>query len=234
MNNKKNDRALFDAVSGIDPELIQEAAEPRVRPVPRRALRLAAIAAMVAILFLAAALLPIDSEKGSPYFNIYVYANETDRVELQEGDVLPVANGSFESANNNGLGIDNPYFSSTIFPARDPNSFFMFCVIPNESILSVAEDRYAVFCNGEQVDFDVIEWAKDPTAQYVHVARLRFPDPEAFNGYLVDGVVTEASVIEVVLFTEDGDVLQKNTVWISPVDNGFIIKLLNVYIADIA
>lgn len=42
MNKENKDRMLFDAVSGIDPELIQEAAEPRVRQFPRYLWRAAA------------------------------------------------------------------------------------------------------------------------------------------------------------------------------------------------
>lgn len=49
----KNHRALFDAVSGIDDDLIAEAAAPKVLPFPKRILRVAAIAAVIAILMTA-------------------------------------------------------------------------------------------------------------------------------------------------------------------------------------
>lgn len=54
MKNRKNERALFDAVTGIDADLIDEAAAPIARTFPQRLLRVAAIAAVFAVLLTAA------------------------------------------------------------------------------------------------------------------------------------------------------------------------------------
>lgn len=83
MNSQEFDRAL----ENISDPLIQEAAQVyeksgRRRRRNKRVLRLTAIAAAVAILFLIASLLPIGGNRVSPYFAMYVYANEADLVEL--------------------------------------------------------------------------------------------------------------------------------------------------------
>ena len=53
MNNPERQKDIFDAITGIDDDLIQEAAAPRTRPFPRRLVRIAAIAAVLAILMTA-------------------------------------------------------------------------------------------------------------------------------------------------------------------------------------
>lgn len=87
---KSNDqkRALFDAVTGIDEDLIAEAAEPRVRPFQKRVLRLTAIAAALAILLTALSFWPAGEENYVTGPGILVVrAHEAD---IQDGE-------SFES-----------------------------------------------------------------------------------------------------------------------------------------
>lgn len=50
MTDKHKQRVLFDAVTGIDEDLIDEAAAPRMLAFPRRVLRVASIAAILALL----------------------------------------------------------------------------------------------------------------------------------------------------------------------------------------
>ena len=97
MNEKQN--ALYDAVSGIDAALVQEATAPRPAQVKRTLWRVAAAAAVVAILIGAMTGIPFDLFGHEDYVTapgiLSIYANAaevSDNIEeilLDEGVTLP-------------------------------------------------------------------------------------------------------------------------------------------------
>lgn len=102
MKNWKQKRALFDAVSGIDEALIDEAAVPPARPMRkplgRRVVRFAAIAAALAILLTAGLWWPTGEESyvtGPGLLTVRAYAldegaiSEANSTVLEEGVELP-------------------------------------------------------------------------------------------------------------------------------------------------
>ena len=89
--NNKNHRALFDAVSGIDDELIAEAAAPKVLPFTKRILRVAAIAAVIAILM--TALLWPDHNYITNKNILKVYACDVSDAEGEKPDEATLLNG---------------------------------------------------------------------------------------------------------------------------------------------
>lgn len=194
-------------------------------------IRTTAIAVAVVIAFLMMLQFVTEDDQVMSYFSIYVYANETNSVEMLEGYKLPMGKGPYVSEDNNGLGSDHPYFNSSISPIDDQDAFFRFDIIPDESILAVAIDRFAVFCNGERVEFN-LDWAKDPTSQHIIVNRLRSTDPDIFPGYCVHGILKEDALLDIVLYDEEGNVLQINTVLVQPVEGGYMISMKNFHIAE--
>jgi hypothetical protein len=101
MRANEKRRALYDAVSAIDPKLVQEATAPRHRKVTRIVWRVAACAAVVALLIGAMAVLPLGFGEDEEYvtapggLTIRTYAlneNEISDVNstvLTEGVELP-------------------------------------------------------------------------------------------------------------------------------------------------
>ncbi len=231
MNLNKQKRALFDAVTGIEEDLIAEAAEPRVRPVPKRVLRVAAMAAVVAILFLAASLLPMDGDGVSPYFAVYVYANETDLVELStDGNTFVFFDDI--SNDNNKEHSDLPLDSGSE-PLWAGKPSFSFGIIPHENLpeyksITAIED-FTVFCNGERVIYTDGGYIRSTSDNFV-VAFMVSKEKGEF-GYVLGGVVEEESVLEMVLYDEEGNILQKNTVLINPIEGGYHITIQDVYVA---
>ena len=224
---------LSEALGNMPDDLLLEATKiKRKNTAARRFLRVAAIAAAVVILFWAVSLLPFGEDRLSPYFAMYVYANEANSVELLEGYIISMGKGPYVSEDNNGLGSDHPYFDSTISPVEDQNAFFRFDIIPDERVRAVAVDRFAVFCNGEPVEFN-LNWAKYPAVQHIIVNRLRATDPDVFSGYCVHGVLKEDAVLDIILYDEEGNILQVNTVLIQPVEGGYDILLENLYVAEL-
>lgn len=97
MKGLNQNRALFDAITDLDDDLIVEAAAPRMLPWPVMAKRIAAVAAVVAIL-LAALLWPASDENyvtGPGLLVVRAYAVDEDNITdanstiLKEGVELP-------------------------------------------------------------------------------------------------------------------------------------------------
>lgn len=101
MRANEKRRALYDAVSAIDPALVQEATAPRHRKVTRIVWRVAACAAVVALLIGAMAGFPLDFGQDEEYvtapggLTIRAYAlnedeiSEMNSITLEEGVELP-------------------------------------------------------------------------------------------------------------------------------------------------
>ena len=135
--------ALVDAINGIEPALIEEAAEPKTHPLQRRWVRVAAIAAALAILFTALTFWPSGGEDGyitAPgLLTIRAYGAENEDgipvegVVLEKGVRLEMTNWS--GLSNQAIGV--------------PIS------------LSMPEDMY----KGKEISFDITltggSWYKD-------------------------------------------------------------------------
>ena len=233
MKGNEEKRALFDAVTGIEEDLIAEAAEPRVRPLSKRPLRVAAIAAAVVILFWAVSLLPFGEDRLSPYFAMYVYASESDLVELStDGDTFVFFD---DISNDNNKNNSDLLLNSGSEPLWDGKPTFSFGIIPHESLheyksITAIED-FAVFCNGQRVIYTDGRYIKSTSDNFL-VAFMVSSEKEEF-GYVLGGVAEEESVLEMVLYDEDGSILQKNTVLIQPIEGGYHITVQDVYVAEL-
>ena len=94
MNENEEKRTLFDAVTGIEEDLIAEAAEPRVRPLPKRLLRVAAIAAVLALLLTVLSFWSVGEENyviGPGLLVVRAYA--TDKPELDDVSSIVLKQG---------------------------------------------------------------------------------------------------------------------------------------------
>lgn len=100
MNHQNKDRALFDAISGIDDAYIEEAAAPRVLPMTRRLLRLGAAVAALAILLTVLLWTAKEDENvvtAPGFLPVYTFdleepkVTEENRTALVEGITLPIS-----------------------------------------------------------------------------------------------------------------------------------------------
>lgn len=232
MNIQEFDRAL----ENISDLLIQEAAQVyeksgHCRRRNKQVLRLTAIAAAVAILFLIASLLPIGDDRVSPYFAMYVYANEADLVELSaDGNTFVFFD---DISNDNEKEHSDLPLNSGSDSIWDGKPSFSFGIIPHESLpeyksITAIED-FAVFCNGERVIYTDGGYIRSTSDNFL-VSFMVSSEKGEF-GYVLGGVVEEESVLEMVLYDEDGSILQKNTVLIQPIEGGYHITIQDVYVA---
>lgn len=89
----KQKKALFDAITNIDEDLIAEAASPRVLTFPKHIRRIAAIAATLAILITALAFWPAGDEEyvtGPGLFVVRAHAVDDKGNMISESEVLQV------------------------------------------------------------------------------------------------------------------------------------------------
>ena len=231
MNGKDLSRQLSD----LPEEMIAEAMGPAKRlhrqQTTHRLLRVAAIAAAVVILFWAVSLLPFGEDRLSPYFAMYVYASESDLVELStDGDTFVFFD---DISNDNNKNNSDLLLNSGSEPLWDGKPTFSFGIIPHESLheyksITAIED-FAVFCNGQRVIYTDGRYIKSTSDNFL-VAFMVSSEKGEF-GYVLGGVAEEESVLEMVLYDEDGSILQKNTVLIQPIEGGYHITVQDVYVA---
>ena len=200
-------KALFDAITGIDEDLIDEAASPsRLHPA-RPILRVAAIAAVL-VLVITALLWPGNGE-ATPYFFVYVYADAENNTE-------PLTNQA-QSAVSNIITNDawNPAFGQTT-PAEP-----RFGVGVEFNSLTENYKNFKVFCNGEEVT---------QRGNGISVAYVLNIEDGKHTGLYIMGVVEESSRISLVLYDNDGSVMQRYTIDVTPSEEGYILELVENYI----
>lgn len=211
-----NKRALYDAVTGIDDDLVEEAAAPRVLPFPKHILRIAAIAAAVAILM--TALLFLDGNNNhTPYFSVYVYANETEGVELTMDQDSAISN--WDRTNDPTY---RPIFDSHVGPGTPSNPYRdWFNIKIRLDDRTKNYENLTVFLDNKEID--------------------QLSSGKVFVGYTstLEGVQTGLSIlgkvekpakIDLVLYNDSGDVLQSYTMIVSPLNEGYKIVLEEAYI----
>ena len=231
MKNNERERALFAAISDIDPALIEGAAEPKMRLLQHRWVRVAAIAAAILIAFLSLALFPIDDHTAPSFFSIYVYANETESVELNlNGNTVAYSNVVRNSDSGNNVLPEYP----TLFPSDDPPVPPRFKI----ELCGVEHKILEVLCNGKLVARAVynVEKYQDASIVYHFGCSLQMPG-EPIRDYeivTIVGTVEEESVFEIMLYDENENLLQKNTISVQPAEEGYIVTLQDIYIADVS
>ena len=180
-------KVLFDAITGIDEDLIDGAASPsRLHPA-RPILRVAAIAAVIALL-MTALLWPDKDGNVAPYFSVYVYADAENNTE-------PLTNQAESAVSNI---IPN---GSTVGETASTTPRFGVGVEFNS--LTENYNDFKVFCNGEEV-----------TQRYngISVAYVLNIEDGKHTGLYIMGVVEESSRISLVLYDNDGSVMQRYTI----------------------
>jgi len=133
----ENHRALFDAVTDLDADLIEEAAEPRTIRFPKRIRRIAAIAAVIAILMTALLWTDANTNVSTEQNVLKVYACDISNTHGEKPDETTLLNGvntvSWHCICDPGFNA-NPYLPFTF---SFPESYF-----PGEEITF---DIYADF-----------------------------------------------------------------------------------------
>lgn len=198
-------KVLFDAITGIDEDLIDEAASPsRLHPA-RPILRVAAIAAVIALL-MTALLWPDKDGNVAPYFSVYVYADAENNTE-------PLTNQAESAVSNI---IPN---GSTVGETASTTPRFGVGVEFNS--LTENYNDFKVFCNGEEV-----------TQRYngISVAYVLNIEDGKHTGLYIMGVVEESSRISLVLYDNDGSVMQRYTIDVTPSEEGYVLVLVENYI----
>ena len=204
MRKENRDRMLFDAVSGIDPELIQEAAEPRVRVFPRYLWRMAACLVLVVGLILAFVGLPTQDEEKKNAFVVYVYANEGEKVVL-----------------NSDVNIVPNYSSYTEGHEPKPLHGFVFHIwLAEEFTYQYMEKSHAnleIYCNEEKISVKSKEYS---------VAISIDPKTKKVVGYTFGGDFEEVSELWIVLRDTNGNVVQQMKLLVTPVEDGYDVQVL--------
>lgn len=208
MKGPNQNRALFDAITNIDDDLIDEAAAPRVLKFPDVVRKIAAVAAVLAII--CTLFLQDGKESPMPFFSVYVYASETESVELTPDGTT--------SAVSNVISEKNPGVSSTLFP-EERKQYFSIDIMYTERTIEHSEIE--ILYNGKS-----ISGSKD-------VFRGFISKHGKIIGFTVVGTVDSTSNIEVNMYGEE-TLLQKYVFTVAPVENGYSVKLKESYIADIS
>lgn len=235
MNGKELSWQLNDLPDKMLAEAMASAKAPHRRQKIHRVVRIAALAVVVVILFLAVSLFPAGDNAAAPYFAVYVYASETDYVELSPGGATSAfSNITNDVESNNGNLPYLPNGGSIISPNDSPDQ----SVKPKFRLdiqFTQAPDVIEVTCNGEQVLYTEHGYVKLRNAAVISYSGYILPmpyerDPD-YQVYGVYGIVEEESIFEVIFSDENGKVLQKTTLLVQPVDEGYTIILQDVYVA---
>lgn len=214
--NNKNHRALFDAVSDIDDDLIEAAAAPKVLSFTKRILRVAAIAAVIAILMTALFLLD-GSNSPAPYFSVYVYADGDNGIELniEQNTVICNCDRSNDQtyrpifdSNTNSETATNPY-----------NGWFY--------IRIRLDDR-----TKDYQDISVLVDNKDINQFTAGTVLLGYTSSqtEGRTGFSLLGDVEKPTKIDLILYNDSSNILQSYTVMVTPMDDGYKIVLEEAYV----
>jgi hypothetical protein len=216
MKMNENQKALFDAVSGIDAALVQEATAPRPAQVKRTLWRVAAAAAVVAILIGAFIGLLGNDSNVTPFFSIQVYANETDSVELS-------ADGEKTAVSNVAPSNTYPELGLLSAPLPDtPEPMFWITIWLGEGCSMYKEHRLTVLCNGKE-----IEGKSSDSIKIAFAASIENDDV----GYCIFGRVRKIANLKISLTTPDGTLLQESIVRIYPLlSGGYYVHLVDTSI----
>lgn len=222
MKQQNQTRALFDAVTDVDAEWIEEAAEPRTLHWSRPVLRIAAIAAVLALL-LTALLWPGNDQNVSPYFSVYVYASENECEELI------LYSSSFSNWDPKKDPDYRPELDSDPGIVGEENStdstlkHLPLCIeVRLDDELQNATDRMGYFVDGEKLNRN-------------HTIGVGFlvntvGEEKGYMRPAITGYVEKPTTLDIYLYAENGDVLQHYSLIITPVSEGYKIELAKAYI----
>lgn len=203
-----NNEVFQQALENISEPMIEEAAQVYDRAglkrrKTRNILRIAAIAAVLALL-LTALLWPGNDQNVSPYFSVYVYANETDTTELQMN----------ESTLSNML-----CFNSNIGVTEPTKPSFGVDVKLND--LTRDFQDLAILCNGKEIE----QHFCGIFVSYVETTGTSIKDDLSPHALRIAGTVDEPTTISLILYEND-KILQEYVFQVEPVKEGFNITLI--------
>ena len=214
-------KALFDAITGIDEDLIDEAASPsRLHPA-RTILRVAAIAAVIALL-MTALLWPDKDGNVAPYFSVYVYANETDCEKLTlyssvisswDAKKDPSYRPEFDS-NFGNFGEGNPH--------NTPLYTFHLQIRIDEELQNNPMD---LFIDGKK-------HGQTDTVMITSPATDHLTGEKATPWPAVVGYVEKPTSVDILLYAKNGSVLQQYSLIITPINEGYKIELAKAYVSQ--
>ena len=211
MNNEQFQQAL----ENISEPMIEEAAQIYERAGYRHRrkqtiLRVAAIAAVIAILM--TALLWLDGrENPTPYFSVYVYANETDTVELQLKEDPILSNWDPTSHP-----MYDPDYSSSFGPSdsKEIGPSFRIQIELNDETRRC--DDLTILMDGEKVDHKF--------GGNVFVSYSLSTETSKFTALNITGIVEKSTKMDIMLYDEDA-ILQHYTIIITPIAEGYTVVL---------
>ena len=186
----------------------------------RSILRTAAIAAVIAILMTALFLLD-GSNSPAPYFSVYVYASETDTVEVLL-DKSPIVSNYDPTKDP----TYRPIFDSTI-GTSNPSSF-----LANRFVLYVSLDDHTknyenleIFFDGEKVEQSI---DKVFTSYRSHSPNSTEDKKSTIT---IFGKVEIPTKVDLILYNNSGKMLQCYTMNVTPLeDGGYTIMLEKAYV----
>lgn len=218
-----NNDIFQQALENISEPLIEEAAQvydhARLKHRRmRRLLRIAAIAAVLALL-LTAALWPDKDGNVNPYFSVYVYANETDIIEL-------TTDGTRSSVSNIIPNMQLPDLNSNLDFGDNESNEPRFSIRIELNDQTKNYERMAVICNGKEIKqrLDGIFVA------FIANAGNSNSDDLKPTGLSLGGTVEEATTVALVLYDDDDSVLQRYVIQVTPIEEGFNVALMENYI----
>ena len=182
------------------------------------------VAAAAALVLITGGLFFLDKlEKPMPFFTMYVYANETDTVELGPQGEMSVLCEGVPKRNNETPEDPNPFPGNLLSPivgADNRERLFMVNILYTERTKGYTERE--IFCNGENII----------NQKNILIGFSGGPGDQRFSGFFVAGTVETVSVIDVFLYGEEGELLQKYSFTVTPLEEGYRIDLGETYVKD--
>ena len=221
MNKQELKRALSHIHASGDLKKEVLAMKSKSKTDVRQLAKRAAVCAAVLALLIGIAILLERSDEKAPFLTVTVYADDNQGVELQ----LPDQDSAISNVTK-----DGPYSSGPAYSVIE-NGGFVFQVRLNEFEKQYASKR--VYQDGKELErlntkdlrvADLFVFTKiENESEYQFTTSVET---------LVEGYTEEATEIEIHYLKEGGELLLKCVISITPQEEGFLIILQEVYVAE--
>jgi len=208
---------ISHALEHISDTALESAMDVYTRKQKRRSIRrIAAIAAVIAILM--TALLWLDgSGNPTPYFSVYVYANETEGVELTIDKIE-----SFPNYDPSKDSTYRPIFNSYVGLGPQSNPFEnMFNIRVKLDDQTQEYDNLLIFFDGKKME---------PSLSNGMLVGFCYDPTSGQKSLSIYAEVKSITTVDLVLTTDAGDILQHYSMKVTPTSEGYEIFLEKAYI----
>lgn len=236
----KGNRALFDAVTNIDEDLIAEAGAPRSLSFPKNIKRIATIAAVFLLIFGMLPFLNIQKTP-APIFSVYVYAQGMDAVELcPDGEKIELSSEDEQKFKELYDAYMDDLFDLLVAPpgsafapdfiirisfekgARDFllnwKSEYRFQVLVNGEVLLEGDDAHGRIEHGD---------SQGPFSKDVVEGVLYLEDDDV--DYQIAGAISDPVELQFIVMTKYGTVIQQYDVLVMPKGDNEIQEIKLIY-----